>query len=282
MAGKKIRYPFFLFVAGMLLSALLLAACGGRQEAATPEITIAAREYAFEIQAQVDAGLTSFRLQNNGQAPHHAQLVRLNDDVSLDAFQAALQESPDSIFGMIQFTGGPGVTAPGATSPAVTVDLAPGQYVILDFLPDEAGVPGLAKGMVAPFEVAATETQTAVATPQAAETIQLADFRFEMPESLPTGQVWQISNNGPQPHEMAIIRLAEGKSLNDVTAFLQAPEGAPPFEDAGGVQGINPGKTAWLNADFEPGTYVALCFIPDPATGKDHASLGMVQQFTIK
>ncbi len=32
---------------------------------------------------------------------------------------------------------------------------------------------------------------------------------------------------------------------------------------------------------MQAGTYVAVCFIPDPATGKPHAALGMLREFTV-
>jgi hypothetical protein len=37
----------------------------------------------------------------------------------------------------------------------------------------------------------------------------------------------------------------------------------------------------WLALDLQPGTYVALCFIPDEAPGAPHALLGMIQVFTV-
>jgi len=32
----------------------------------------------------------------------------------------------------------------------------------------------------------------------------------------------------------------------------------------------------------EPGNYVAVCFVPDPASGKAHAELGMITPFTVQ
>ena len=70
----------------LLLSILLLAACGG---AGPTELTIVASEYAFEVPEEIPAGTVSIRLENTGQEPHHAQLVRLNDGVTMDQFMAA-------------------------------------------------------------------------------------------------------------------------------------------------------------------------------------------------
>lgn len=254
-----------------------LAACGGAGSDGT-DLTIGATEYAFDVPAEVQAGYVNVRLENNGQEPHHAQLVRMNDGVTADQFIAELAAGNEAAMGMISFEGGAGITPPGATSPVATSNLVAGNYAVMSFVPDAEGVPGFAKGMFAPFTVTGEGGGSA---PEADAQVTLADFSITLPENLTTGQVWQITNNGPQPHEMAIIRLAEGTTFNDVAAWMAAPDGPPPYEDVGGLQGIMPGATAYLDASFDPGTYVALCFIPDPATGQDHATLGMVQPFQL-
>jgi hypothetical protein len=37
-----------------------------------------------------------------------------------------------------------------------------------------------------------------------------------------------------------------------------------------------------MTVDLEPGTYVAICNIPDPASGMPHSRLGMLRQFTVQ
>jgi LPXTG-motif cell wall-anchored protein len=41
------------------------------------------------------------------------------------------------------------------------------------------------------------------------------------------------------------------------------------------------GKSAWASLDLQPGDYIALCFVPDPASGKSHLELGMHTVFTV-
>ena len=263
-------------VVALLLSILILAACGG---AGPTELTIVASEYAFEVPEEIPAGTVSIRLENTGQEPHHAQLARLNDGVTMDQFMAALQAGETEALALISLEGGPGVVAPGTTSTATTSNLRPGQYVVLCFVGDPEGVPHLAHGMIATINVTG---EPEVQEVEADGTVQLADFSITLPENLEANQVWEIDNGGQQPHELAFIQLAEGATMDDVAAFFTAPpSGPPPFTFAGGLQGIMPGSTAYLETDFEPGNYVALCFIPDPATGEAHALLGMVTPFTI-
>lgn len=78
------------------------------------------------------------------------------------------------------------------------------------------------------------------------------------------------------------MKLAEGKTIDDVMAWAKDPTTAPPFMNVGGFQGINPGATGWMELDLAAGEYIAICHIPDPATGKAHEELGMVLPFTVK
>ena len=274
----------------ILAIAIVLSACGSAAAstpadtgAAIPEITIKATDYSFEAPAQIEAGLVKLTLINDGQEHHMAQLIRLNDGVSMEQFQSALQENFEAAFALITVTGGPGVIDPGLRS-QVTLELKPGNYVLLCFIPSHDGVSHLAKGMIRPIEVVAqADHDYAALKPKATATVKLLDFSFILPPEIKSGpQVWQVVNEGPQPHEMSIIKLAAGKSMADVQAFEESPHGAPPFTSIGGFQAIDPGASGWLHLNLEPGNYVAYCYVPDPASGHAHAELGMMMPFTVK
>jgi hypothetical protein len=40
--------------------------------------------------------------------------------------------------------------------------------------------------------------------------------------------------------------------------------------------------SSYMTLDLQAGTYVAVCRVPDPASGTAHEHLGMVKQFTVK
>ncbi|MBA2759415.1 MAG: hypothetical protein H0U38_06960 [Chloroflexia bacterium] len=40
--------------------------------------------------------------------------------------------------------------------------------------------------------------------------------------------------------------------------------------------------TMWMPLTLEPGTYVGICFVPDPETGLPHAAMGMYIVFTVE
>jgi len=275
----------------ILAIAIVLSACGSAAAstpadsgAAIPEITIKAADYSFEAPAQIEAGLVKLTLVNDGQEPHHAQLVRLNDGVTLEQFQTALPQGPEAAFSLITAAGGPGVVDPGLRS-QVILELTPGQYVLLCVIPSHDGVPHMAKGLLKPIEVVAhaDHDHPGVSKPKADTVVKLLDFSFVLPSEIKAGkQLWQVVNEGPQPHEILIIKLAEGKTIADVQAFVQSFHGAPPFASVGGFQAINPGESGWLHLDLESGNYAAICYVSDPASGHAHAELGMLLPFTVK
>ncbi len=284
MNQKQLFITLAIFVMALTLAACNPTSAGTTTAAAAQisEITIKAADYSFDAPEQIEAGLVKVKLVNNGQEPHHAQIVRLNDGVTLEQFQTALPEGEAAAFPLITFVGGPGLVDPGLDS-QVTLDLTPGQYVLLCFFPSHDGVPHLAKGMVRPIEVVAATDQVETAELKADATVKLVDFSFVMPPEIKAGpQVWEVVNQGPQLHEIMIVKLAEGKTMADIQTFMQSPQGTPPYSQIGGFQAITLGESGWLNLDLTPGEYVALCHVPDPATGQAHTELGMVMLFSVK
>lgn len=274
-------------LAGIVCIALTLSACGGASADADqntaseiPAVTITTVDHAFSAPEQIDAGLVSITMQNDGNEPHHVQFVRLNDDVTLEQLGAALQEGPEAAFPLVSFAGGPSMVD-GGGSQTVTVNLTAGTHMLLCLVPDSDGVPHLAHGMAAPIEVVDNGQDNP--EPLTADlTIQLLDFAYAFSSGIEAGpQIWEVENDGDVIHEIALIKLNDGATMDDVEAYMHAPEGPPPFANVGGLQAIDPGTSGWVHLDLAPGDYVAVCHIPDPASGKTHIELGMVMPFTV-
>ncbi|MGH2591932.1 MAG: hypothetical protein ACRDGG_00280 [Anaerolineae bacterium] len=272
-------------IAALVGALMILSACQ-TQPAPIPEVTIKAADFSFEAPDQIEAGLVSLRLANVGHEDHNVQLVRLNDGVTLEQFEAALQQGAEAALALplVTIAGGVGVATPNHHE-QVVLNLAEGQYVMLCFFASEDGVPHLAKGMFKPIQVVARKSQAVVQEPKSDGSIVMKDFRFEMPAEIKAGRLtWKVTNQGARPHEIVIAKLLPGKTLDDFMAFMQTYEGEPPVEDAeaGRVAAMGPGQTGWVNLDLSAGDYVALCFVPDAATGKAHAEMGMIQFFSVK
>ena len=108
------------------------------------------------------------------------------------------------------------------------------------------------------------------------------EYSFDVPAEVAGGVVrMRFTNTGGLPHEFAFARIEEGKTEADVKAVIESG-GEPPewAEDVAGVPALSPGESITVTRTLEPGSYVFLCFFPDPE-GTPHAALGMYELFTI-
>ena len=72
------------------------------------------------------------------------------------------------------------------------------------------------------------------------------------------------------------------KTLADSLAFVLNPVGTPPYGDAGGLLVFPAGRSTALDLDLAPGQYVAICYFREPVSGKTHAELGMIRDFSVE
>src|SRR4051794_37952948 len=115
--NKRMSRRSILAMTGVVAGSALLAACGGTH-AATPTqnteirptgthpvaavptgstdtghvLAIEAFDFGYRTLGSIPGGVTTVRLTNTGQDLHHAQLLLLNPDVSLDQFSTAMQQ----------------------------------------------------------------------------------------------------------------------------------------------------------------------------------------------
>lgn len=255
------------------------AAADAAEPAAVSAVTITATDFAFDSPAEVPAGLTTLRLVNQGPSIHHVQLVKLAEGKTVDDFMAALKAGgPPPKWAVM--AGGPNPPERGDTS-STTMDLEAGNYAMVCFVPSADGVPHLIKGMVRPLTVT-PGSGTAAAEPQADIVMKMVDYDFELSRPLSAGRhTIRIENSGPQPHEVAIVKLESGKEPMDFAEWGERQTGPAPGALYGGVSGIMPGAHAFVDVDLEPGEYALICFIPDMKDGKGHYAHGMAKKVTV-
>lgn len=252
--------------------------------AGVQSIEIGAADFSFTVSDTVSAGWTKVTLKNGGKELHHVQFFRARAGVTGQQLQDAIKVGPAEIFKIASAEGGAGTTVP-VSSTETYVDLLPGTYLLACFVSGGDGVPHLAKGMTKIVTVTDTAGGSLLTAPTTEGTVELKDFAIQsFPDTLTAGRhVFRVTNTGPQPHEANILQLAPGKTARDAIDFFTKPAGPPPFKPVGGVQGVTAGVTdAILVADLTPGTYLAICNIPDPASGKPHSALGMIKEFSVK
>jgi len=91
----------------------------------------------------------------------------------------------------------------------------------------------------------------------------------------------KVENAAAQPHEVPLVQLAPGKTIEDVGKWVFDMKGPPPGKPIGGIPAFVPGKHSFFEADLAPGDYGMICFVPDAKDGKPHVQHGMMKQFKI-
>lgn len=270
---------------------LLLSACGGGEprEAqaevdppanAVQVVDVSGFDYGFEAPEVIDAGWTTFRFANRGPEAHHLTLMRLAPGrTASDALAALRDQQPLS--GIATAVGGPNAPMPGANADA-TLDLEPGEYVLVCVIPSPDGVPHFMKGMAKPITVRDTDARAAVSPPADVE-VTLTDYTFDIDGAIAAGErTIRVVNatSATEPHEIVLVRLPEGVTSEQVNDWIHAMEGPPPGEFIGGITALDPGESGAFTADFTPGEYAFLCPLPSP-DGEAHTYKGMMHQFRV-
>jgi uncharacterized cupredoxin-like copper-binding protein len=179
----------------------------------------------------------------------------------------------------VKEVGGPNAAAPGVESNA-TVMLEPGNYALICFV-DIGGPPHFMKGMLKGLRVVSA-TGPVAAKPAPDVTVTLVDYNFKLSAPVRAGmRTIRVQNSGAQHHEVELVQLAPGVSATTFMKWIEKMEGPPPGKALGGVSGLESGMSAYFTADFSPGNYALICFLPDSKDGKPHFAHGMVQQITV-
>ena len=250
-------------------------------------VTVKTMDYAFQVPDTIAAGVVSFRIENAGKELHHVWLVKLEQGKTAADYLGAMKTwKPGQPFPSWAIdVGGPNASAPGLFAEG-TLILEPGNYLLLCHIPSPDGVPHAAKGMFKPITVVAKGgvAQAGEAkAPEADLTITLKDYDFVTSKPIAAGRrTIRFVNDAAQPHEAFIAKLAPGKTMQDAFAFLEKQQGPPPIMPKGGVTGIAKGRAVDFTADFEPGDYVFICFVPDAKDGKPHVMHGMGKVISVK
>jgi len=245
-------------------------------------ITITAKDFAFVVPDTVNPGLTTIRLVNEGPNIHHAFLVKLNDGKTLEDFAGAMRtmKPSDPFPSWAIDAGGPNPGAIGGES-SVVQDLEPGTYAVICVVDIPDKVPHVMKGMSATMIVRDAPV-VAAQEPEADVTMTLADYSFGFSTPLTAGKhIIKIENAADQPHEVLIVRLAEGKTVEDFGKWATDFQGPPPGEALGGVAPFTKGRSIYVPLDVTPGNYVLICFVPDAKDGRPHVEHGMVMPLTV-
>ena len=109
--------------------------------------------------------------------------------------------------------------------------------------------------------------------------VAATEYEFTDPQPLTAGATsFVLTNNGAQTHFLAIVKLAEGATLDEA---LQSDDDSL-IEGfwSSGLAAPGGADEEVVNVELESGTYGLACFIPD-VDGEPHAVKGMVLEVTV-
>jgi len=257
------------------------AAASTPAAAATPNmVSFTAKEFSFEGPDTIPAGLTMFHLTDAGQELHHVQLIKLEEGKTFADYQAAVKDMKGPPPAWMVPYGGVNPPAPGTTTTAMQV-IEAGNYAVVCFVEGADHVPHLAKGMMRALTVTPSANAN-TAEPRADVTLTLSDYTFTLSKPLVAGkQLIKVENAAAQPHEVVLVQLGPGKTIQDVGKWVFDMKGPPPGKPIGGIPAFVKGKNSFFEADLAPGEYGMICFVPDAKDGKPHVQHGMTTQFKV-
>jgi hypothetical protein len=238
-----------------------------------------AHDFAFDSAHSVPAGLVAIRFVNNGRAIHMLGVSRLDSGKTVpDVYQALVKNKS---MGWFSELGGPGAVSPGDSVTQYAV-LEPGTYSMICWWPDSTGKEHAMIGMMSTLTVTG---QTAGAPIEPTPDIYLRerDYHIAATGAFTAGHhVFRVDNDGPQDHDVTILRVLPGKTDAEVDKWLMNPSiGNPPVEAVGGTVGIARWGHTEFAADLKPGSYLMLCLIPDAKDRKPHFMHGMVTKVSV-
>jgi hypothetical protein len=223
------------------------------------------------VPEKVRPGLAEISVENSDSVWHAAILRYLNDDVSLEEFDAAFQADPFSTMPLTFAIGGPDV--PGGQSVSGMFFLNEGTYIVVD-------------NWVEPPRYAAFTVQGQMvdaAAPDHNVIVKMEEYAFTMPDTISSGpQMWKFSNKGQNIHNLGIVQLEEGKTVEDIIAWMGDQQTPWPMQEIFLWNVMSPSASSWAIIDLPPGEYVALDFLPDFANpGGWNMEQGMFKTFTV-
>ncbi|MBP9656592.1 MAG: hypothetical protein KBD86_02085 [Candidatus Promineofilum sp.] len=251
-----------------------------------PVVTIEATDSGLNVPEVVPGGIVRIDVTNSGSAPAAVGLLRIKEGHTrqeLNEFKAVADANPEAFFGLFELANmihSVQDVAPGTTS-SFHVDLRTGDFILSDDTNPANDLTFFAANEI----VGTTE-------PEAAVTVDMVDFAYAMPDTVPGQGLWEFVNSGDQWHLAALTTYNPDVTPEQLLGLF-SEEGGPPPADApvqvmGGLPPMSPGERVWVEMDLQPGQYQLVCPLPDltaMVAGEEpmpHLLHGMMHMFTVE
>jgi hypothetical protein len=170
-----------------------------------------------------------------------------------------------------------GVTATRDKAGKLVLDLDAGSYYALET--NRGNAPWT------PFTVAGADTGASLPAGATLKAVDSARWA-KKPASIPHAGWLRFRNRSDQNHFVVLVKLAEGKTLDDFATWIENEASGPaPVEFRAGFDSgvLSPGHDMAMKYRLPRGSYVLTCFWPDASMkGAPHAFMGMYRGVTVR
>jgi hypothetical protein len=252
-----------------------------------PEIEVVVTSEGVAMPSSSVAGPMLVVARNDTDGFLTLELAQLPDGVNVDEFIAVSTSQGGAIpewAGDVVLAGS--LELPPKSGSRVGVLLAAGEYTAIAYGEATVASPSTS------FTVTGDLVEGAADAVAADLAVSLGAYMFDFPDTVAAGpQVWRVTNTHDVLHHIILFGVDRLYTADEVVAGLVADFSGTPaaaggfsFETAEFAMSspiLSAGQTIWIEANPEPGFYVALCFLPDPGDELPHAVAGMVDAFEV-
>lgn len=250
-----------------------------------PELRVNITDQALEVdKTTVPAGYVLFTVTNSSKNETSAGVLGPGPGKTMDDLQQAAstptaeEQMPPFLYDAVVL-GGPGDIQPGETS-QVVLQIPAGDWAVFP------------EGDQPPVMITAAQTADSNDNaPTETQSVEMGDFYFSgFSGGVVAGDaMWKITNTGKQPHMLVLAKVPDGTTEQQVMdTFTSEQTGTPVAgsldpNDAQflstGILLLSSGQSMYVPTSLDEGTYMAVCFVEDPATHLPHLMEGMVTVF---
>ena len=242
----------------------------------------------IEAPSEAPAGPVLLVVHNQTDGFAFVDIVRLPEEIDVDGYLEATGGEGAIPGWASEVVIAGGAEVPPGASGHVGLVLEPGEYTVV--AGSETPIPVSSASLMAVGEASA---EAADAVP-ADLNVDMGHYTFDFPDTVAPGQqVWRVTNSHEGVlHHLIVIPTDRLYTVEEVQEGIMGdfsgtpvPDGFSLFslaeEDAASSPVISSGQTVWIEANMEPGYYVAICFLPDPGQEVPHFVFGMIDTFEV-
>lgn len=238
-----------------------------------------------------EAGVVLLQLNNTASTPVSFALVDPPDGITGEAVAANFAEPVLDTWWADAIVPVAHDAMPGQTV-KIAVQLGPGEFEIV-------AISGGAEEMsaAAPIgNVSMTVTGALAADAgdaiESAATLEFGQYAFAIHGAIPAGPaIVKVTNPHVVPHHAVIFTTDKLYDHEEAHAGVMSLLQGTPAADGSFNLGDGPpalvtpalggGAAVWIEVDFQPGFYAAVCFLADPGQEVPHVMMGMIQVFEV-